>query len=196
MKTNFLNMKKEEFKYYLDSAYPDVFREAITKFTDKNIGICCKAGWFSIITDVFERVDMIQKTTGIKTIFIKIKEHYGILRIFHRFDITGSTLSINEINHWQEIVVSIIRNAENLSQLTCESCGDKVFISKSINGWIYTQCNKCLKSNISDDNIDTVIVEYEKRHDIIEELNSFFDSARTIELQQLLTVFKKQYENY
>ncbi len=70
-----------------------------------------------------------------KIIFAQIKEKFGGIRIYY----DGGD---------HQTVRNLVREAENIADITCESCGSADFVKKHNNrGWIYTSCDNCKRSN-------------------------------------------------
>lgn len=67
--------------------------------------------------------------------FAQIKEKFGGIRIYY----DGGD---------HQTVRDLVREAEDLANITCESCGSTEFVKKQNNrGWIYTSCDNCKRPN-------------------------------------------------
>ncbi len=67
--------------------------------------------------------------------FAQIKEKFGGIRIYY----DGGD---------HQTVRDLVREAENLADITCESCGSMELVKKQNNrGWIYTSCDSCKRPN-------------------------------------------------
>jgi hypothetical protein len=116
-------MKDNEMNEYLESIgglengfYPD--RDPI-----KDSGFFeCGNGWFPIIKDLI--TDLIELGWDKQT--CQVKEKFGALRFY--------------INTGSDEIFKRIRNAEDLSYETCETCGEKGELK--LVGWYKTLCNK------------------------------------------------------
>ena len=85
-----------------------------------------KEDWSSIVTD---------EQPYTKIVFAQIKEKFGGIRIYY----DGGD---------HQTVRNLVREAENLADITCESCGATDFVKKQNNrGWIYTSCDNCKRPN-------------------------------------------------
>ena len=85
-----------------------------------------KEDWSSIVTD---------EQPYTKIVFAQIKEKFGGIRIYY----DGGD---------HQTVRNLVREAENLADITCESCGTTEFVKKQNNrGWIHTSCDNCKRPN-------------------------------------------------
>ena len=66
---------------------------------------------------------------------VDCKEKWGFLKVIYNFE--GSEQD-------SEIVDQIVKDAEDKSTITCESCGEPGEQHKTKNGWLKTLCPKCL----------------------------------------------------
>jgi hypothetical protein len=116
-------MTKEEMNEYLESIgglengfYSD--RDPI-----KDSGFFeCGYGWYPLIKDLI--TDLIE--LGWDKQVCQVKEKFGALRFY--------------INTGSDEIFKRIRNAEDLSYETCETCGEKGELK--LVGWYKTLCNK------------------------------------------------------
>jgi hypothetical protein len=116
-------MKDKEMNEYLESIgglengfYPD--RDLI-----KDSGFFeCGDGWYPLIKDLI--TDLIELGWDKQT--CQVKEKFGALRFY--------------INTGSDEIFKRIRNAEDLSYETCETCGEKGELK--LVGWYKTLCNK------------------------------------------------------
>ena len=116
-------MTKEEMNEYLESIgglengfYPD--RDPI-----KDSGFFeCGDGWYPLIKNLI--TDLIE--LGWDKQVCQVKEKFGALRFY--------------INTGSDEIFKRIRNAEDLSYETCETCGEKGELK--LVGWYKTLCNK------------------------------------------------------
>ena len=91
-------------------------------------GFECGNGWFKILEELCEKVANIP---GFK--FAQVKEKFGMLTVYYN--------GPNEEKD-REIVRAAIREAEDKSIKTCESCGEPAKL-KSDHGWMLVECKKC-----------------------------------------------------
>ena len=116
-------MTKEEMNKFLESIggiengfYPD--RDPI-----KDSGFFeCGNGWYTLIKNLI--TDLIE--LGWDKQVCQVKEKFGALRFY--------------INTGSDEIFKRIRNAEDLSYETCETCGEKGELK--LVGWYKTLCNK------------------------------------------------------
>lgn len=135
-----------EWQSELKSRYPDMLSQ-IHSFEHGE-------GWKNILESLFSKVQrfeaivLFDKETDTedwrleepnalpytKIMFVQIKEKFGGIRIYHE----GGD---------HKFIHDLIREAEKLADITCESCGTTDFVKKQNNrGWIYTSCESCKKS--------------------------------------------------
>jgi len=96
-------------------------------------GFDCEDGWFKIIWDLSEKInEHLKKLPEQKYPFevVQVKEKFASLRYYTNWD-------TDEIS-------DMIREAEILSQKTCEICG-KIGEVRDNGGWLRTLCNDCNK---------------------------------------------------
>ena len=116
-------MNKEEMNEYLESIgglengfYSDRDPIKDSRFFE------CGYGWYPLIKDLI--TDLIE--LGWDKQVCQVKEKFGALRFY--------------INTGSDEIFKRIRNAEDLSYETCETCGEKGELK--LVGWYKTLCNK------------------------------------------------------
>lgn len=101
-------------------------------------GLECGSGWDNIVANLQDDVESVVRSnrqmfpnSGFK--FAQIKEKFGVLRIY--YDLEGE---------WDEdhvrSIIEFVREAETLSSITCETCGDEGK-TRSMGGWMKTMCD-------------------------------------------------------
>jgi hypothetical protein len=101
-------------------------------------GIECGLGWIDLIKPVIDYIDIYNKhaeTEDDKIEVTQIKEKYGTLRIY--------------VSHGTKKLFELIDTAEEESALTCERCGSKKNIGRTV-GYIETICHNCIKKECVD----------------------------------------------
>lgn len=110
-----------------------------TEFLPNNWwGLECGDGWDLIIANLQDDVEAVVRSnrqmfpnSAFK--FAQIKEKFGTLRIY--YDLFGE---------WDDVhvksIINFVKEAENLSAMTCETCGDEGK-TRSLGGWLKTVCN-------------------------------------------------------
>lgn len=95
-------------------------------------GIECGKGWHPILVPLFEYIEKynIDKKNDEKIIIKQVKEKFGGLRFYCNFE-------TDELN-------KLIRQAEAECNVTCELCGTKENVGKTL-GWITTCCEDCVR---------------------------------------------------
>ena len=82
-------------------------------------------GWSKIIDYLYDNLEIPKKIR-----VYQVKEKFGTLRFY----VSGTTK--------EEDV--IIRNAENMSEVTCEQCGEPATV-KNWGSWLLCACDECFK---------------------------------------------------
>lgn len=88
------------------------------------------SGWFNLIHDLSQKLEAIaalQPDDENRLKATQVKEKFGTLRFYTNY-------SSPEID-------SAIREAEKLSAIICEQCGEPGSVRRD--GWIVTKCDKC-----------------------------------------------------
>jgi len=104
-------------------------------FKDQNVPmfIDCDEGWFDLIWQLCEDIDLIVKREGWKNFSVdQIKEKFAGLRFY--------------INAGNKEVHDLVNKAEVDSYEICEKCGDKGSMYHGF-GWFRTLCQKCAESD-------------------------------------------------
>jgi hypothetical protein len=116
-------MNKEEMNEYLESigGLENGFYSNTDPIKDSEF-FECGNGWYPLIKDLI--TDLIE--LGWDKQICQVKEKFGALRFY--------------INTGSDEIFKRIRNAEDLSYETCETCGEKGELK--LVGWYKTLCNK------------------------------------------------------
>ncbi|MFW6272265.1 MAG: hypothetical protein ACOC2U_00580 [bacterium] len=154
---------------YMFSLMNDKKRKYPIKF-----GFECGIGWYDILSDLFDKMAIIDTKKEIS--IMQIKEKFGTLRVYIKtfpspsfidkillfisdiYNVTVRTLTKNFGIKWkfyklykhyipkkQKQIRNLINEAEYLSSQTCEICGKKETAELlRINGWLSCLCQSCL----------------------------------------------------
>jgi len=115
----------EELAEKLNADFPYIFKGHCGSV--HSFGFECGSGWFQIIYDLCVDLSTIAKKEGYEPpVAVQVKEKFGGLRFY----IDGS----------HDEYEDRIREAEVLSEQTCEVCGRKGKIRRNM--WIQTLCDK------------------------------------------------------
>jgi hypothetical protein len=117
-----MKMTQEEMQNYFPTVFPKMF-------VGKYGGISCDVGWFNIINQLCQNIQSrIDWHPEVEQVVVEqVKEKFGGLRFY----ITGG----------DDFIQGLVRMAESMSGVTCESCGNP---GESRNGgWIHTYCDTC-----------------------------------------------------
>lgn len=129
--------KNIPFAERLRQDFPIIFRKSAYSW---NHCVDCGPGWFDIIYDLSAKIEKIAEGFGVpdedNILVLQVKEKFGGLRFY--------------LSHHNDEIDDLVREATQLSYITCEVCGAQgdTVSSESINGWISTLCGKCRESLI------------------------------------------------
>lgn len=100
-------------------------------------GVECGEGWHELLKPVFDYIENYNKDKSDenKIIVEQVKEKFGTLRFYCSF--------------YTDELEKLIEEAENKSDVTCESCGSTKDVGKT-GGWIRTICKKCVEDMAKD----------------------------------------------
>lgn len=129
--------------------YPDFFqdRKQPTNVTRMYDGICCGDGWYNLIDEVCDKLDLFYNISGCEPIFFQIKEKFAGLRIYidRIEDNEESGFTKKDQLLIDQIIRLIISDAMNQSYFICEECGEHRKDTKKLGSWYYAMCDKCWK---------------------------------------------------
>jgi hypothetical protein len=116
----------EELELELKKKYPKTLallnsegREPICMF-----GIECGDGWYKIIDEACAKLEALEDE---EVVAAQIKEKFGSMRFY--------------VNGGSDEAFAIVREAEDASERTCETCGEPG--QGRGTGWYYTACDAC-----------------------------------------------------
>lgn len=100
-------------------------------------GFECGDGWFDLLDTLSSKIEEYNKTAeeDKRVVAMQVKEKYGGLRFY-------TNISIIEVDEW-------IKEAERLSDTTCESCGKSPAYKRG-SSWITTLCDECNDSYVKE----------------------------------------------
>ena len=99
-------------------------------------GITCSKGWYGIIYDAINGLSKVKEDNPDCSISIaQVKEKFGQLRIY--IDTEGCS------KECRKKLYSVISEAENKANRTCERCGSTENVETKGPGWVSTLCRKC-----------------------------------------------------
>ena len=104
-------------------------------FPDLSFYACCGPGWNKILIPILDYISKHNKNNPDSLIYIDdIKEKFASLRIYLSGDVS-------------EELDDMIEAAENISALTCETCGEPGN-THNIRGWLSTYCPTHLEERL------------------------------------------------
>ncbi len=87
----------------------------------------CGPGWYQLILDLTDKIHKIVERDNLDIYVEQIKEKYGELRYY--------------LSTWTDEIDKLVREAEDLSIITCEVCGKT---GKMNDGpWFQVRCESC-----------------------------------------------------
>ena len=106
--------------------FPKVFPKM---FVSRYGGVACRVGWFNIINQLCQTIQshLDWKPEVEQVIVHQVKEKFGTLRFY--------------ISGGDEYVQGLVRMAESMSSVTCESCGNPG--ESRYGNWIHVHCDHC-----------------------------------------------------
>jgi hypothetical protein len=115
MKLNLVNSLKEKYPELLEEIFEIEFED----------------GWYKLIDELLEKIDayLIDYPDVDKIKFVQLKEKFGGLRAY----VYGGDDSTHRM----------IRDTEEASRTTCESCGSPTASIKRNNSLLMCRCNTC-----------------------------------------------------
>lgn len=149
-------MKKEDITFethadmekYLFDKYPIIFGDRTKPMSETCMcwGISCEMGWFKILNELCEEVQLITDTTGIQLVADQVKEKYATLRFYWHSERKPTlesepTCTEEQCKIWYNVIDNLVDQAEERSGRTCEECGEYGKICGK--GWYKTLCKKC-----------------------------------------------------
>jgi hypothetical protein len=125
-------MKKENDDF-LVKKYPKIFIQRSWGMNESCMywGFECGDGWFTILDNLcYEIQSYLDKNIHIEQVVaLQVKEKFGDLCFYF----SGGDSHTSDL----------IRESEQLSEITCEDCGSMENVGKTSTGWISTICEKC-----------------------------------------------------
>lgn len=100
-------------------------------------GIAVGDGWYGIIEDLCQKIEAVQRVTGIITQAVQIKEKAGTLR-FYASSTYPEGMPAVEQQIWGDIISDLCHAAEAKSAHTCEVCGERGELRSG-----RTRCEQC-----------------------------------------------------
>ena len=107
--------------------------EFIPQWPYELFGIECGQGWYELLKPIFVYIEEYNKNTKEEEqIQIhQIKEKWGELCVYTNF--------------YTDELHKLIEKAEAEASVTCELCGSKENVGMAYEGWLTTECHKCMK---------------------------------------------------
>lgn len=138
--------KHEDMEKYLFDTYPVIFGDRTKPMSETCMcwGINCGLGWFDLLNQLCEEVDLIAQTTGIQLVADQVKEKYATLRFYwHTTQLDDIAITYDEDTRkvWYDIIEALVSQAEDRSERTCEECGEYGKVCGT--GWYKTLCKTC-----------------------------------------------------
>jgi len=125
----------KELEKQLVDAYPALFVEygGNPRETCMAWGCTHGDGWFNILKSLCAQINhYVAQHPGMEVRFLQVKEKFGSLRVYHNGD---------------ENVRKIVDQHEELSERTCEQCGQPGEVIKT--GWMACLCPECLEKKLA-----------------------------------------------
>lgn len=124
-------MSPEKTKELVDT-FPALFvndpQKCISLF-----GFECGDGWFGLLKECIEKIKVVCESQQIEIHVAQIKEKWGTLRFY--------------IDYGTDEIFSIINEAEQKSEETCEHCGQPGSMRKYAGRFYSIHCDKCFEES-------------------------------------------------
>jgi len=183
----FLKMSEKEFDKYMCETYPNIFRERTMPMNQTCMcwGFSIGKGWYAILDRLCDKLQVIEKVSGVAVIFTQIKEKFGGARYYYRLEYKKGK-NINPIYYaiYADMIGALIHAAENKSDSTCAECGDCRFEMITIGSWVYDVCEKCFPKLFPDR--VKLFEDRNKKRDIWTKLDSIYPYVNNKELRELV----------
>lgn len=156
----FMAMSREEYDKYMCEKYPVMFKERYLPMTQTcmcwsfEIG----KGWYSILDDLCETLDIIGKEFGLSVVFEQIKEKFGGARFYHRVEYRPSMWQKikrffarkkydERSKFWCDVIDDTVHRYESSCDYACAECGEHKYDTITLGGWVHDSCEKCLEKD-------------------------------------------------
>lgn len=118
-----MDFKKQQTLY---DTFPNLYRQHKLPITQSCMGwgFSCGDGWYDLIYELSKKLEAKGNVEA-----TQVKEKYGTLRFYY----SGG----------DEETDSLIKEAEEKSAVTCESCGKPGSLTGK--GWVTTLCQECFE---------------------------------------------------
>ncbi len=161
---------KKEFELQLVKKFPIIFKDygGDMRQTCLHWGFECGDGWYDLIYDLCEKINLLIGDKNIKVTAVQVKEKFGGLRFYYDLDAPETFISKVDyvvshfmfnrkwgVLYWkiiyfkrkfykstEEKIRDIISDAEYKSYKICERCSQPGKINQE-GYWKVTLCNKC-----------------------------------------------------
>ena len=155
-------MKRELYEK-LYAKYPDIFQEGkLTPFQScMGRGIECDDGWYDLLDNLCNILQIVYTDTGVLTIARQVKEKFGTLRFYVGFKNTGD-ITDARFQAYCTLLDNTIENYCGKSSEICEVCGeDKTAKMRNSMPWIRCLCDEHEAARLAEYNIKNLPDEKE-----------------------------------
>jgi DNA-directed RNA polymerase subunit RPC12/RpoP len=114
----------------------------ITRMCD---GITCRDGWYELIDDACNQIELIGKQFKVVVTFFQVKEKFAALRIYRGSTRYSPKLSGKRIIIIGKLIHSILHYAMCQSHIVCEECGKEGSKKRQLHSYLYNRCDECWK---------------------------------------------------
>jgi hypothetical protein len=133
----------EKLELQLVKKYPSLLKDyhGPIGVTPLAWGMLHDDGWYSLLDNTLEKIDLIRATTHMGITISTVKEKFSQIRIYLHYS------NLDKVNYpdlWTDIVEGIVSQAESKSGSICEVCGE---YGKCCNKgyWVKTLCKEDAK---------------------------------------------------
>lgn len=135
----------ENLEQQLYSKYPKLFRQKDLSMQETCMcwGIAVGNGWYTIIEEACRKLQQLANESKVIIEFSQVKEKFAELRLYLEVKPINDSQPLFEIDSIFKKAQEIVSQAEKLSLLTCEVCGEPGIFYPG--GWAKVRCDKHLK---------------------------------------------------
>jgi hypothetical protein len=134
----------EKLEQQLYNKYPTLFRQKDLSAQETCMcwGITVGNGWYTIVEEACQKLQQLADESKVIIEFSQVKEKFAELRLYFEVKPINDLPPLFEIESIFEKAREIASQAERLSLLTCEICGEPGVFHPG--GWVKVRCKKCL----------------------------------------------------
>lgn len=137
----------EKLEQQLYNKYPKLFRQKDLSGQETCMcwGIAVGNGWYTIIEEACRKLQQLADESKVIIEFSQVKEKFAELRLYLEVKPINDSQPLFKIDSIFKKAQEIVSQAEKLSLLTCEVCGEPGVFRPG--GWVKIRCDKHFKED-------------------------------------------------